>query len=296
MKSIIVKILHNLKIPGFYGLSIYDVGLFFLEGIIKGAITTRASSLAFNFFLAFFPSIIVIFTLIPYIPIKGFHETLMNLLFEILPPTDNQAILNTLNDIINNPRGGLLSITFVLTLYFSTNGIHSLIEAFNASYHVNENRSILKQRALSLFLTLLLSLILIVTIGLIIFGKISIDYLINQNIIIQNTGQYILFAKWLIITTMLLVGISILFHLAPSIKNKWKLFTPGSLFATIFIIITSLGFNFYIENFSQYNKIYGSIGTLMIILFWMYFNSIILLTGFELNASILNANQKEILK
>ena len=121
MKSIIVKILHNLKIPGFYGLSIYDVGLFFLEGIIKGAITTRASSLAFNFFLAFFPSIIVIFTLIPYIPIKGFHETLMNLLFEILPPTDNQAILNTLNDIINNPRGGLLSITFVLTLYFSTN-------------------------------------------------------------------------------------------------------------------------------------------------------------------------------
>ena len=296
MKSVIIKILHNLKIPGFYGLSIYDVGLFFLEGIIKGAITTRASSLAFNFFLAFFPSIIVIFTLIPYIPIKGFHETLMNVLLEILPPTDNQAILNTLNDIINNPRGGLLSITFVLTLYFSTNGIHSLIEAFNASYHVNENRSILKQRALSLFLTLLLSLILIVTIGLIIFGKISIDYLINQNIIIQNTGQYILFAKWLIITTMLLVGISILFHLAPSIKNKWKLFTPGSLFATIFIIITSLGFNFYIENFSQYNKIYGSIGTLMIILFWMYFNSIILLTGFELNASILNANQKDILK
>jgi len=90
---------------------------------------------------------------------------------------------------------------------------------------------------------------------------------------------------------ILFFSISILFHLGPAIKNRWKIFSPGSIFATIFIIVTSLGFSYYINHFSQYNKIYGSIGTLIIILLWMYFNSIILLTGFELNASILNAKE-----
>ena len=111
---------------------------------MEGAITTRASSLAFNFFLAFFPSIIVFFTLIPYIPIAGLQETLIELLSVVLPPSTNEITFNTLDDIINNPRGGLLSIGFILALYFSANGMSSLIEALNSSYHINEYRSLLK--------------------------------------------------------------------------------------------------------------------------------------------------------
>ena len=283
----------KIKPLGFSGLSIYDVTIFFLEGLKKGAITTRASSLAFNFFLAFFPSIIVFFTLIPYIPIEGLQEKLMELIAIILPPSTNEITFKTLEDIINNPRGGLLSIGFVLALYFSTNGINSLIEAFNASYHVDEIRPLIKQRILSLCLTILLSITLITAISLIVFGEASINYLINIKILSSNSGGLILYGKWIIMLIMFLFGISILFHVAPSIKSKWKLFSPGSIFATIFIIATSLMFNYYINHFSQYNKIYGSIGTLMIILIWMYFNSIILLTGFELNASISNAKRKE---
>ena len=288
----IIQIARRIKPIGFAGLSLYDVAIFFWKGLMEGAITTRASSLAFNFFLAFFPSIIVFFTLIPYIPIDGLQETLMELLAVVLPPSTNEITFTTLDDIINNPRGGLLSLGFILALYFSTNGINSLIEAFNSSYHIREIRPLIQQRILSLGLTLLLSVMLIIAIGLIIFGTVVVNYLVETEIITSSAADLIIYGKWMVMLTMLFFGISILFHLGPSLKSKWTLFTPGSIFATIFIIITSIGFNYYINNFSQYNKIYGSIGTLMIILLWMYFNSIILLTGFELNASISNAKQK----
>ena len=291
-ENFIIQIARRIKPIGFAGLSLYDVAIFFWKGLMEGAITTRASSLAFNFFLAFFPSIIVFFTLIPYIPIEGLQETLMELLAVVLPPSTNEITFTTLDDIINNPRGGLLSLGFILALYFSTNGINSLIEAFNSSYHIREIRPLIQQRILSLGLTLLLSVMLIIAIGLIIFGTVVVNYLVENAIITSSAADLIIYGKWMVMLAMLFFGISILFHLGPALKSKWKLFTPGTLFATIFIIITSIGFNYYINNFSQYNKIYGSIGTLMIILLWMYFNSIILLTGFELNASISNAKQK----
>ena len=292
MLTLIINIAKKIKPIGFSGLSIYDVAIFFWKGLMEGAITTRASSLAFNFFLAFFPAIIVFFTLIPYIPIDGLQETLMELLSTVLPPSTNEITFATLDDIINNPRGGLLSIGFILALYFSTNGIDSLIEAFNASYHIRESRPLIQQKILSLGLTLLLSMMLIIAISSIIFGKLAVNYLTEYELISEYAGELILYGKWFTMLLMLFLGISTLFHLGPSLKSKWRLFTPGSIFATIFIIITSIGFNYYINHFSQYNKVYGSIGTLMIILIWMYFNSIILLTGFELNASISNAKQK----
>ena len=292
MLNFILNIAKKIKPLGFSGLSIYDVTIFFWKGLMEGAITTRASSLAFNFFLAFFPSIIVFLTLIPYIPVNGLQETLMELLNVVLPPSTNEITFQALDDIINNTRASLLSIGFLLALYFSTNGINSLIEAFNASYHIRENRPIIQQRILSLGLTLLLSFMLIIAMGLIIFGKFVVSYLTEYKLITQYAGELILYGKWFTILLVLWLGISVLFHLGPSIKSKWKLFTPGSILATLGIIITSIGFNYYINHFSQYNKIYGSIGTLMIILIWMYFNSIILLTGFELNASISNAKGK----
>ena len=287
----LIEIFKKIKPLGFNGLSIYDVTTFFIKGLQEGAITTRASSLAFNFFLAFFPSIIVFFTLIPYIPISGFQETLMEILSNILPPSTNAATFNTLEDIINNQRGGLLSIGFILALYFSTNGMSSLIQAFNSSYHIRENESILKHQLLSIILTIILSALVFLTIILIIFGKAAILYLIEYEIISQNQITLLNIAKWVILTFMLFIGITTIFNFGHSIKSRTKIFSPGALLATLFIILTSVVFSYYIDNFSQYNKIYGSIGTLIIILLWIYFNAIILLIGFELNASIINAKK-----
>ena len=281
----------KIKPIGFAGLNLYDVAIFFVKGLQEGAITTRASSLAFNFFLAFFPSIIVFFTLIPYIPIIGFQETLMEILSNILPPSTNNATFNTLDDIINNQRGGLLSIGFILALYFSTNGMSSLIQAFNSSYHIRENESIIKHQLLSILLTVVISALVFLTIILIIFGKTTIIYLVDFQLISQNKIVFLNIAKWVILIFMLFIGITTIFNIGPAVKSKIKIFSPGAILATLFIILTSIVFSYYIDNFSQYNKIYGSIGTLIIILLWIYFNAIFLLIGFELNASILNAKK-----
>ena len=293
MIHFLIQLSKKIKLNSFYNLSLYDILFFFYKGVKQGAITTRASSLAFNFFLAFFPSIIVLFTLIPYIPIVDLQETLMELITTILPPHTNEIAFSTIYDIINNPRSGLLSIGFVLTIFFATNGVNSLIEAFNSSYHINESRSIIQQRLLSLGITFLLSCILMITILLIIFSKTVVNYLISAEIIENKSIEYILFGKWMVIIIMLFVGISIIYHFGPTIKKKFQLFTPGSIISTCLIIVTSSFFNYYISNFAEYNKVYGSIGTLIIILLWMYINSIILLIGFELNASIFNAKKQK---
>ena len=293
MIHFLIQLSKKIKLNSFYNLSLYDILFFFYKGVKQGAITTRASSLAFNFFLAFFPSIIVLFTLIPYIPIVDIQETLMELITTILPPHTNEIAFATIYDIINNPRSGLLSIGFVLTIFFATNGVNSLIEAFNSSYHINESRSIIQQRLLSLGITFLLSCILMITILLIMFSKTVVNYLISAEIIENKSIEYILFGKWMVIIIMLFVGISIIYHFGPTIKKKFQLFTPGSIISTCLIIVTSSFFNYYISNFAEYNKVYGSIGTLIIILLWMYINSIILLIGFELNASIFNAKKQK---
>ena len=287
----LIEVVKKIKPLGFTGLSLYDVSVFFIKGLQEGAITTRASSLAFNFFLAFFPSIIVFFTLIPYIPIDGFQQTLMEIISNILPPSTNSATFSTLEDIINNQRGGLLSIGFILALYFSTNGMSSLIQAFNSSYHIRENESIIKHQMLSILLTIVISALVFLTIILIIFGKASIIYMIDYQLINENKLVLLNAAKWVILIFMLFLGITTIFNLGPAIKSQIKIFSPGAILATLFIILTSIVFSYYIDNFSQYNKIYGSIGTLIIILLWIYFNAIFLLIGFELNASIFNAKK-----
>jgi membrane protein len=287
----VIEVVKKIKPLGFTGLSLYDVSVFFIKGLQEGAITTRASSLAFNFFLAFFPSIIVFFTLIPYIPIDGFQQTLMEIISNVLPPSTNSATFSTLEDIINNQRGGLLSIGFILALYFSTNGMSSLIQAFNSSYHIRENESIIKHQMLSILLTIVISALVFLTIILIIFGKAAIIYMIDYQLINENKLVLLNAAKWVILIFMLFLGITTIFNLGPAIKSQIKIFSPGAILATLFIILTSIVFSYYIDNFSQYNKIYGSIGTLIIILLWIYFNAIFLLIGFELNASIFNAKK-----
>ncbi len=291
-KNFIIKTSKSIKPWGFYGMSLFDVANFFIKGLVYGSITTRASSLAFNFFLAFFPAIIVLFTIIPYIPIEGFQLTLIELIDTVFPASTSEATKIAIEEIIKKRNSGLLSLGFLLALYFSTNGINSLISAFNASFHVNETRSLLQQFFLSLILTIILSFVLIITIILIIFGKYIINYLILEGFIEQNITNVILIAKWGLIIVMLFTSISIIFHLGPAMKKRWKIVSAGSIISTCLIITTSLLFSYFINNFNQYNKIYGSIGTLMIILIWIYFNCIGLLLGFELNASISNAKKK----
>ncbi|MGB1293962.1 MAG: YihY/virulence factor BrkB family protein [Flavobacteriales bacterium] len=279
----------HLVIPGFKGMSFYDVAKFFIEGLTKGAITTRASSLAFNFFLALFPAIIFLFTLIPFVPIVGFQEELFILMQDVFPPTTFDAAKATIDDIVNKKQAGLLSIGFFFALYFSTNGINSLIEAFNANIHIEESRTILMQRWVSLVLTIVMSVLVFLAITLIIFSQNFLEFLTLKKVITENVAFLVLDFKWMVLLILLYAGVSFLYYYGPARTAKLSLFSPGSLVATILIVLSSIGFSYYVDNFATYNKLYGSIGTLMIILLWLYFNSIIFLLGFELNTSIVQA-------
>lgn len=284
---------NRLVLPGFDGLSLYDVSVFFVRGIQRGSITSRASSFSFNFFLAVFPAIIFFFTIIPYIPVAHFQDTLLQLMRDFIPEKAYSAVEGTLFDIVKRPRGGLLSIGFVLAMYFSTNGINSLIESFNQTYHTIETRSPFKQRLVSILLVIILSVLVILSIMLIIVGPIVLEFLASKNILRDNfTLQMIIFGKWIVIVALFFFVFSFLYYLAPAKRRQFRFISAGSTLATGLTIVTSIGFNYYVNNFLQYNTLYGSIGTLMIVMLWIYFNAIIVLVGFELNASIFNAKQE----
>jgi membrane protein len=280
----------KLVLPGFDGMPLYDVADFFFTGIQKGAIKTRATSVAYSFLLALFPGIIFLFSLIPYIPIKGFQAELLTLLQDIFPKDAYVAARSTIEDIVKHQRGGLLSLGFVLVAFFATNGISALIDGFNKSYHIKETRTGFRQRMAALTLTGILSLLLIVAIIIIIFSESSTAYLVDIGLI-KSKAQIVLlyFGKWLVIVALFLFAISFLYYFGPALHKKWRFFSPGSIVASFLCILTSVGFGAFVNNFGSYNKLYGSIGTLIVIMLWIYYNALILILGFELNASIGNA-------
>lgn len=282
----------NLILPGFDRVPLYHVIKFFLKGINKSSLTTRASALAFTFFLAIFPGLIFIFTLIPYIPIDDFQYQLLLLLKDILPYNAFESIKMTIEDLVTRQRGGLLSFGFVLAVYFATNGFNSMISAFNNSFHIEETRSPFMQFIVSLALVFIVTILILIAISLIIFSGITLDYLLEKGILKDSFHISLLqLGKWLIILALLFFCFSFMYYIGPSKKSKFRFISAGSTLSTILSIITSIGFAYYVNNFGQYNKLYGSIGTIIVILLWIQFNSLILLVGFELNASILNAKK-----
>jgi len=279
-----------IKLPFFDGLPLYDVALFFWKGIVDGAISTRASAIAFNFILAIFPAIIFVFTLIPYIPIAHFQQQLLNLLQSILPHNAFLAIEGTIENIVTQPRGGLLSFGFMAAFFFSTNGIVSVIAAFNGTIHAIETRSWVNQRLVALVLAIILTLLTTFSVALITLSQTLTRFLVRTGYLHSNlTYDLLLGGKWLIICALFFFSYAFLFYLAPAHKTKFRFISAGGTLATLLTIITSIGFSYYINNFGQYNTLYGSIGTLVVVMLSFYFNSLILLIGFELNVSIWRA-------
>lgn len=289
----LVSFSRKLVIPGFDGMPLYDVTEFFLKGLSKGALSMRAAAFSYNFFLALFPAIIFFFTIIPYIPVDGFQDHLLDLMQGFIPHKVYNAVQETLFDIVKRPRGGLLSLGFIMAMYFSTNGIHSLIEAFNQTRHTIETRSWIKQRLISIVLVFILSLLVIIAIVLITLGPVALDFLEKHNMLKDSFSYYMLIAvKWIVSTALLFFAFSFLYYLAPAAESRFRFISPGSTLSTILTILASIGFNYYVNSISQYNSLYGSIGTLIIVMLWIFFNAMIVLIGFELNVSIRNAKKK----
>jgi membrane protein len=281
------------SLPGFSKVPMYDVGKFYASGLINGAIGVRSAAIAFNFFLAVFPGIIVIFTLIPFIPIPNFQNELLHLFQQILPSNAYRAMEHTIIDMATIKRPSLLSIGLFAALLFGTNAISAMIAAFNATANWFENRSFINMRVIGLLLVVIFVFLITLATGMIVFGKTIIAWLVEQSIVQRKISSFLLInGQWLTVVTLLLLCISVLYYSAPAKREKYRFFSPGSIMATILIIGTSVLFSYYINHFGRYNKLYGSIGTLIAFMIWLNINSFVLLMGFELNVSIANGKKQ----
>lgn len=291
----LMEVLKKITIPGFQGLRAYPILSFFIKGFSSKDINIRASAIAFSFFLALFPATIFFFTLIAYIPVDNLKGEIFVFLSNVTPKNAFEVIQSTLSDILEKRQGGLLSLGFILAMYFSTNGINTLIDSFNDYTDVIETRSGWKQKLAALGLTFYVTFLVIITIILTIVGNIALDFVHSKDVLGDSLEYYsLVVTKWLFVILFIYALISGLFFYGPSKKRKWAFFSAGSTLATILSVVSTYGFMFYVNNFNSYNKLYGSIGTLLVIMFLIYINAMVMLIGFELNVSIDRALDQEI--
>jgi membrane protein len=292
LSTTVERNLSKIKPPFFDGLSVWDILSFFIRGIYQGAITSRAGSVSFSFFLALFPGIIFIFTLIAYLPLDVFQEELFEVLKDVLPASTHEMAIDAIEDVLTIKRGGLLSVTFVAALIFATNGTLSLISNLGISYHNINVKNFWSQYFSAFLLTIGLTVLIIIAIVALIFTQGFTGYLVELGYLAEYASFVIYWGRLLVLLLTIVLAISLVYNYGPVRSRNWRFISAGSLLATFLIIISSQGFSFYVENFSTYNKFYGSIGTLLIMLLWIYVNAFGLIIGFELNASISGAQQQ----
>lgn len=284
----------KISFPGFEQIPIYYVISYFFRGFKRGSMDARGSAIAFSLLFAILPTTIFLFTLIPFIPIQNFQTELLELFQQILPGNAYNFLETSLIAVITEKSGGLLIIMFFVTLAFSSTGMHRLINVFNISHHPVKTRNWINQRKISLILVFVLTVLLTIAVLIIIFSNTVIRELVDLNIIEKDVVFYIAqTAKWIINITLIFFAISFLYYFAPAKRKNWRFFSVGSIVATLLFILSSVGVSYFVNNFGKFNKLYGSIGSLMVVLIWLYFNSISILIGYELNASIQSANLKK---
>jgi membrane protein len=283
----LVFLLQKIKLPWLHGLSLYDLLDLYFIGIIEGALSYRAAAIAWSFFMALFPFMLFILNLIPYIPIQGFQEDFLGFVQQSVPPTTYDAIYKIINDILHNSHSGLLSTGFLMAVLLMTNGVNAILGGFESSHHIHNSlkRKFFRQYFISLALSIILSHVLIVTVAAIIIFEVFIQKTKIQDVLSENI-PLIEMGRYLFVILMILFSTSFLFKFGIKHDKNRSFISIGSVFTTILILILSYFFGIWVVKFSKYNELYGSIGTLLVVMFYIWINCMVLLLGFDLNASI----------
>ncbi|MEZ7498036.1 YihY/virulence factor BrkB family protein [Flavobacterium sp. Arc3] len=287
--------LKGIKLKWLSGLSLYDLLELYVIGIAEGALSNRAGSIAFSFFMALFPFALFILNLIPYIPIEGFQEDFLKFVSEGVPPNTFYAIENIINDILHNSHSGLLSTGFILSIFLMANGLNAILGGFENSKHVLVKRGFFRQYLIAIGMSVFLSMLLLVTVGVIVVFEVFIHKLTAHQVLNEQI-PLIVMGRYVFLITMILITTSILFKFGTKHDKTRAFISIGSVFTTIWTIIISYFFGIWVIQFSQYNQLYGSIGTLLIVMFYIWINCMVLLLGFELNAAINNLKRKNNIK
>lgn len=267
--------------------TIHKVLKVLMNKLIQFDIDVRAAAVAFNFTLAIFPSIIFMFSLIPYIPVQHLDQRIISLLADVLPAGIFKEAKATIVEIVSKPRGGVLSLGFIFALYASTSGVMALMRAFNMADKTAEKRGFIKARLIAVMLNFFLTFVLILAILVLIVGKLSVDFLFDEGILNRNFTFYtIQFLSYIVVFLVFYITISIIYYFAPVSRKDWKFINVGSFTASLLTILITNVFSYYLSNFASYNRLYGTIGTFIALMVWLYLVALILILGFDINASI----------
>lgn len=249
----------------------------------------RSAAVSFNLLLAVFPAVIFLFTLIPYIPITNIEGEIMGLLRRAIPAGTYEAVDSTIRDIISRERGGVLSFGFLATIYAATNGMVALMNAFHSSNEIPDKRGFFKIRLVALGLTFSFGIAIILAIVVLLVGGVVTDYLLHFGILNNPVFVYFLsVARYLLVFAVFVAVVSVIYKYGPDVNMKWTFVTPGSTTASVLIVLTTFIFSYYLSNFGSYNKLYGSIGTLIALMVWVNLIALLVVLGFEMNVSLYN--------
>ncbi len=285
----------HITIPGFEGIPVYDVVMRFREEIRNDDLSVRASSISFYFILALLPTIIFFFSLIPYVPIKNFDQIILNGLQVVLPHGVFIILENTIRDIVSIQHGGMLSINFILAMFVASNGVNSMMKTFDKMNQTFKERTWWQKRLASIRILFLVSIQIIAAVLFIIKGK---EFMLLVFKMLHTESAFTFFIlrviKIILIIFSFFNTIALIYYFGPSVKKKYHYFSVGATFATLFSILMTFGFRIYTGYLNDFNRLFGSLGIVIVIMMLIYLNALVLLFGFELNNSIaLNKALKE---
>jgi membrane protein len=279
----------RITLPGFERVPLHRVIKFMWKELRSPILMLRAQAIAYSFFLAIFPTIIFLFSLLAHIPLKRYTNDIIGYLKNVLPNKQMvEVFVPIVNDVLAQPPSSMLSIGFFLIIFFMKDGIVTMMQSFNVHFNVSSGKFWIKNQIIAILITLTFLLLFIVTIILIVLGKDLMNLIFR---LIEFKGKELTVIidvlRYIVTLGLSFIVISILYYFGPAVRpRKFKVFTPGSIVASSMIIGVSFLFAFYIKNFGNYNKLYGSMGTIILTLIWLYWNSLSILIGFELNRSI----------
>lgn len=282
--------LQHFSLPGNHGVPIYDVLRYFLVGLFDGSINQRAKGLAYSFLTALPPLMIFFFTLVAYFPVDGLQDELLSQLNGIVPAKIMDPLTETVNDVMGHRHSTLLSIGFISSILLAANGMNGVIMSLNFANRSVEKRPFMQRYLLCLMMVFVMYVVIVLVLCLLIGHKLLLQLIFSQGWLTASAANTAMFniGRWLLLSLATLFAVSFIYYWAPVKRQRVGFFSAGSVLATAMFFVLSWGLGVYLNNFSRYNLLYGSIGTLLMLMFWVYFNCIVLLLGYELNISIYN--------
>jgi len=292
LRGLIIVPLERIHPWGFQGMSAWDVFRFFVVGVAEGALGIRAAAIAFQVFVAIFPVILVLLSLLPLVPVADFQANLFDALRQYFPGDTFLLVESTVEDLLSTGvHPEIASLGFLLMLFYASSSINGILSGLNEAHHLERRGHWLLMRAMSMLLMVVFSVFLIVAVLLIVFSGTVLDWLTREGMLALEDLPLIQAVRWVVTLILLFTTITALYNAADFTKDRWRFITPGAVATTVLIVLTSIAFAWFANSLSSYNRLYGSLGTLLLLLVWLNVNCFLLIIGFDLNTALNKARK-----